>query len=189
MRRKAPPYTLADLVGSSLSALGLEQKIREQTAIILWNDTVGEQVAGAAQPEFVRNGILFVVVKNAVWANELGFYKRDIISRINKQLGKPVIKDIVFRVGSLPSTKGSKVSSRAKCEDIEGISLSDGEIEQVEAIARTVNDPQLFDSLRGLLITVLRQEKWKKENGWKPCSKCGALHNGQCSVCPVCQLK
>ncbi|MCL6520662.1 MAG: DUF721 domain-containing protein [Armatimonadetes bacterium] len=189
MRRKAPPYTLADLVGSSLSALGLEQKIREQTAIILWNDLVGEQVAGAAQPEFVRNGILFVVVKNAVWANELGFYKRDIISRINKRLKKSAIRDIVFRVGSLPSPRGLKVNSRAKCGDIEGISLSDEEIEQVESIARTVNDPRLFNSLRGLLITVLRQEKWKKENGWKRCSKCGALHNGQCSVCSLCRIK
>ncbi|MDI6827830.1 MAG: DciA family protein [Armatimonadota bacterium] len=189
MSRDTPPYALGDLVNNSLSALGLHQGIREQMSIIVWDEVVGSQIASATRPEFVRDGMLFVLVKNSVWSNELALYKSDIINRLNKRLGARTIRDIVFKVGKLPSPRRAKTEPEAKDLRLEGISLSDDELEQVEAVAGSAGDPQLKESLRGILITALRLEKWKKIQGWRPCSKCGALQNGSSTFCPLCRMQ
>ncbi len=189
MSQNSPPYALGDLVNNSLSALGLQWRVREQTSVIVWNEVVGNQIASAAQPEFVRDGILFVLVKNSVWSNELALYKSDIINRLNKRLGARTIKDIVFKVGKLPSSRRAKAEPEPQDSGLEGISLSDDELEQVGVLAGSASDPQLKESLQGLLITALRLEKWKKIQGWRPCSKCGVLQNGSSVFCPLCRMQ
>jgi predicted nucleic acid-binding Zn ribbon protein len=53
-------------------------------------------VAEISSAEKIEKGVLYVKVDSPVWRNELVFMKSDIISRLNKALSKPVVKDIKF---------------------------------------------------------------------------------------------
>lgn len=179
---------LGQFLGDSLRARQLESRIKEQTAILVWDEIVGKQVAAAAQPEFITDGKLFVTTKSPVWANELTFMKADIISRMNKRLGGRAVKEMIFKVGRVSRSRGPAPEAEDdETVDIGGIRLTDAELEEVEETARSVPH-DLADKVRHLLETAARVEKWKRSRGWTECSACGALQNDPEGICPVCRI-
>ncbi len=190
MRSGAGPYNLGGLIAGSLKTLDLERRIKEQTCLLVWDEVVGEQVAAAAQPEFVRDGRLFAVVaKSPVWANELGFYKSEMIEQLNRRVGGRVLKDIVFRVGR-PARARSQDSGPEPVETPgpEGIPLTDAELQEIEAVASQAA-PELADHVRHVLESAARVEKWKRSRGWTPCKRCGVLQDSPCGECPPCRMR
>mgnify|MGYP001050649308 CR=1 FL=1 len=179
---------LGRFLGDSLKALELETRIKEQTALLVWDEVVGAQVSSAAQPEFVRDGQLFVTAKSAVWANELTFYKADMVSRINKRIGAKVVKDIIFKVGKVTKPRPQDPESPAgETVDLGGIRLTDAETEELGAAVESL-PAEMADKVLSFLETAAKIEKWKRSRGWRECSSCGALQNDPEGVCPVCRL-
>jgi predicted nucleic acid-binding Zn ribbon protein len=187
MRQGAGPYKLGGMVSNLLKGLHLETKAKEQTCILAWDEVVGEHVAKVTQPDFVRDGVMFVVIKNSVWANELQFLKKDLISKLNGHAGSVVIKEIIFKVGRVSKGSLPKSEESGDKPDLRGIELTDEEKESVEEATRSTN-PEMRDSMRKLLTTYARLEKWKLSQGWVPCTKCGALTRESGDVCPVCRM-
>jgi predicted nucleic acid-binding Zn ribbon protein len=179
------PTGVGSLISNLLRGLDLESRVKEQMCILVWDEVVGERIASAAQPEFVRDGRLFVVTKSPVWANELTFLKAQMIEGLNRRVGGNIVKEIIFKAGRLPSRKPKPVSDDERPE-LEGIRLSELELESVGAAAREAG--QGAEDVRRLLETALRIEKWKKAQGWTPCAKCGALQNDADGVCPICRF-
>lgn len=188
MRSGAGPYNLGGLIAGSLKALDLERRIKEQTCLLVWDEVVGEQVAAAAQPEFVRDGRLFVVAKSPVWANELGFYKSEMIERLNRRVGARVLKDIVFKVGRLTRARSRDSGAEPReTPSAEGIPLTNAELQEIEA-AVSQAAPELADHVRHLLELAARVEKWKRSHGWTPCKRCGVLQDSPSGECPPCRM-
>lgn len=181
-----PPYGLGALISASLERLNLGTRVKENTCLLVWDEVVGEQVAGAAQPEFVKDGLLFVRTKSSVWANELAFYKADIISKLNRRVGGTTLQDIIFKAGRIHTRRVPK--EQPDEERLEGIKLTKSDLEQVETAARQAGG-EASEDIRSLMMTALRLEKWKKGNGWKPCKKCGSLQNSATGICPPCQIE
>jgi len=50
----------------------------------------------ATDAESIRDGKLFVRVKNAAWRNELLYLKKEIIDKINGEMKQKIVKDIIF---------------------------------------------------------------------------------------------
>jgi predicted nucleic acid-binding Zn ribbon protein len=175
-------FSLGTLMGDSLKALGIEKQIIEQTCISAWDEIVGERIAAAAQPEFIKDGKIFVITKSPTWANELSFFKEDIIKRLNERVGGRPIKEMVFRAG--------KIEKKAKENEIEPeimeIDLTGEEIKEVErAVKETA--PELAGPAKKMLTEILKYDKWKQKKGWKPCKRCGALQNTENGICPPCE--
>lgn len=182
-----PPYGLQSLISDALQRLNLAAQVKEHTSLTVWDEVVGEQVAGAAQPQFVKDGQLFVVTKSSVWANELSLYKADIIARLNRRIGGKAVKDIIFKTGRLPQRVCKTSDAPEPDEPLEGIPLSQEELEEIEAAADGAGEAA--EDVRKLMATALRLEKWKKTHGWKPCTRCGVLQNSASGVCPPCQTE
>lgn len=178
---------LGSLVTGALRTSELETRLKEQRCLMVWDEVVGQQVSGAAQPEFIRDGCMFVITKNPVWANELMFYKKDLISRLNSRVGGTVLKEIIFKAGKIQRKKKQMPEGDTETPDIEGIKLSNEEIVRIQDIARAAGE-ESFELMEKLLSTSLKVEKWKKAHGWTPCSKCEALQNSPNGVCPVCNI-
>ncbi len=66
-----------------------------------WNRIVGKVVAENAQPAAFKGKILVVNVVSSTWAHQLQFVKEQMISNINKSLGKELVKEIKFKIGAL----------------------------------------------------------------------------------------
>ncbi|MDQ2733354.1 MAG: DUF721 domain-containing protein, partial [Armatimonadota bacterium] len=110
-----------DAVGGVLESVltGLEMgaRTREYLALIMWPDIVGEQVARITAVQSVRNGVLHVDVETAAWAQELQFYKPDMMAKINRYIGSDAVKDVHFRVRSTlrrPLSRTGKPSTPRK---------------------------------------------------------------------------
>ena len=164
-------------VASWLGSQELAQALRPHMAKVQWEGVVGPQVAGVTQVEAVRDGVLFVRVKNSVWANELALLKDDMVRRLNLALGGRVITDIHFKGGGL--RRGAKPPEKAAVE-----TPTDGELAQIVCLPKPGADrrgdsghhgDETARALRASLLRVARLEEWKRRHGWRPCRRCGTL--------------
>ena len=65
-------------------------------AKMVWAKAVGPPLARQTLPLRVKSGRLEVAVASAVWRNQLGFMKKDIVKRINKFVGADVVHELVL---------------------------------------------------------------------------------------------
>ena len=80
--------------------MGIAARLEREKAVVLWEEAVGKNIARRAEATAVSNGILFVVVQNSAWLQELSLLKEGIIEKVNSAVGTDVVKDIVFRIGN-----------------------------------------------------------------------------------------
>ena len=93
-RSLGSPTLLNGLLEAVVADLGLEQKLAECRARIVWEEAVGPALAQHARPLRVHRGFLEVAVPSAVWRTQLSFMQRDIVVRINELLGGEVVKEL-----------------------------------------------------------------------------------------------
>jgi predicted nucleic acid-binding Zn ribbon protein len=66
-----------------------------------WDRIVGKVVAENAQPAAFKGKILMVHVVSSTWIHQLQFVKAEMISKLNRALGKELVKEIKFKIGAL----------------------------------------------------------------------------------------
>ncbi len=187
-RRKADILSVGKLVGERIGGGGLniEAKIREHTAPLVWAEVVGPQVAGATEVIGVRDGILRVSTKSSVWSNELTFYKKDILQRLNARLGaragSPAITDILFQNYGLQRQKAAQEAAEnappplaPSAVELDDVPLSANELATVEEGISAITDDALRAKLRKLRIADMKLRNWRLDSGWTPCTRCGDL--------------
>ena len=67
----------------------------------VWDEVVGDRIAGNAQPSWIKKGRLRVKVSDPIWLQELKFVEEDIKEKLNMKLGRKVVEKIEFRLGSI----------------------------------------------------------------------------------------
>lgn len=58
----------------------------------VWAAAVGDVVAAAAEPTAEREGVLTVACSSAVWAQELDLMARELVERLNAELGAESVR-------------------------------------------------------------------------------------------------
>lgn len=66
-----------------------------------WDEAVGESIARNARPAAFKGKLLIVHVNSSAWIHQLQFLKEDLISKLNAALGKPLVEEIKFKIGTL----------------------------------------------------------------------------------------
>ena len=79
-----------------LRKAGLEKGVAQQNALFVWKEVVGKKVAENTTAEKIDHGVLMVRTTTPTWRQELQLQKTIIIKKLNKKLGKKVIKDVRF---------------------------------------------------------------------------------------------
>jgi hypothetical protein len=87
---------LGDIIQRTIKQLGIERPIQQYEAIYIWPKVVGEKIASVTEPLRIVQGKLFIKVKNASWRNELVFHRLALIEKMNQQIGRRVIQDIIL---------------------------------------------------------------------------------------------
>jgi predicted nucleic acid-binding Zn ribbon protein len=90
---------IASALREYLATKGIRDRVEQAGVIASWPNLVGPQIAAATRPEAVSaDGILFVKVATAAWANELSLMAPRILMRLNDgRVGR--IKEIRWSVG------------------------------------------------------------------------------------------
>jgi hypothetical protein len=102
MRKSKTASPIGDLLERYFREQGQEQRFSELKVFSEWDNVVGEVISANARPVSVNQGHLVVAVRNSMWLTELGFDEKKYRNKLNRLLGKGVIKSISFRLGQLP---------------------------------------------------------------------------------------
>jgi len=76
--------------------------------VSIWETTVGDALAGHTEPVSFREGVLSVAVDSSAWLFQLErFHKKLVRDKLNKELGRPLVKKIIFRFGEMEKNSGT----------------------------------------------------------------------------------
>ncbi|HXG23207.1 MAG TPA: DUF721 domain-containing protein [Chthonomonadales bacterium] len=175
-----------------LSGLESGSRIRENQALYLWAHVTGPQVAAASEAAGVRDGVLIVRTRSSVWSQQLSFMKATILAELNKRIGKPVLRDIVFRAEGLPEPAPAETAPEMPTEEelgavqlppAEEAALRD-ELTHLQNIA----DVSLRERLSRCIARDRRLRHWRLQHGWRVCRECTAVHKSEDELCPICRI-
>jgi len=183
---------VADALKAALERMEGGRQVRESLALAYWADVVGEKAAAATEPESVRDGVLFVRTKSSVWSHELTFLSDHIRQELNRRIGRPVIQKIVFRARGLsPRTAPDERCDHPTPQELEALQLPPSAqlaLDRKLAKLAGISDEKIRASLVRRVTGDHKLRHWRLARGWKPCRKCGALHNSEGESCPICRV-
>lgn len=67
----------------------------------IWEEAVGSAISKNARPAAFKGRLLLVEVSSSTWLHQLRFLKADIIEKINLALGKEIVEEIKFKIGTI----------------------------------------------------------------------------------------
>ena len=152
------PKPLRLVLDDALKSLGLDVPLKGYSLWRVWRKIVGETVASNAQPMAIRNHILFVGVSHPTWMQQLQFLKDTLLEKLNRFLGEPLIKDIRFRLETIPSPPPL---SEKECRWEEG-KLSSETVNRIETLLGTIRDTETRRTLRDLMIKGAKLEEFRR---------------------------
>ena len=131
--------------------------MKDRALVDAWNRAVGPQIGAKAQPDRLRDDVLYVRVATSVWMHELQFMKQDIISKLNGILGGTKVAQIRFFIGEVEAPRVKHAGADVRLDD------RDLKAEEKDYILKTlagVADPDLKDILQKTITrSILRRRK------------------------------
>ncbi len=89
---------VARLLPKLLNAAGANPEMAEITTKIAWTRAAGDGLRRHAIPFRLFRKTLVVSVADIIWQKQMQSMSLELISRINKLLGREVVEDIEFRI-------------------------------------------------------------------------------------------
>jgi predicted nucleic acid-binding Zn ribbon protein len=89
---------VARLLPQLLNATGANPEMAEITAKLAWSRAAGEGLRRHAIPFRLFQQTLVVSVADVIWQKQMQSMSAELISRINRLLGREVVADIEFRI-------------------------------------------------------------------------------------------
>lgn len=118
----------------------------------IWPKTVGVNIAKRTRPLKLAGKTLYVTVATSTWMEELKYMKEDIIKKINTELRKETIKDIIFRLGKVAEITDSNPHPAVRNPQ-HSRQLTQKEIDNIDKLASLIKDNELKETFRRALIT------------------------------------
>ena len=87
---------LKKAIEEAIDGAGIKSALKQESAVLLWGEVVGEAVSAVTKAERVESGTLIVRVETSVWRQELHMQKEEIINKLNKKTGTGAIGEIRF---------------------------------------------------------------------------------------------
>ncbi len=95
--KRTEAKSIAEIIGDFMQQEDIEDAVLEQKALRLWQQVVGPGVNRMTTERYVENGVITVKISSAALRNDLMLTRTAIIAQLNELVGKPVIREIVFR--------------------------------------------------------------------------------------------
>ena len=95
--KRTEAKSIAQIIGDFMQQEDIEDAVLEQKALRLWQQVVGPGVNRMTTERYVENGVITMKITSAALRNDLMLTRTAIIAQLNELVGKPVIREIVFR--------------------------------------------------------------------------------------------
>jgi predicted nucleic acid-binding Zn ribbon protein len=94
--RKGDAISLKDAIYDLLEAYRIRGKYDQSYIINHWNAMMGETIANRTTRIFFKDETLFVELSSSALKNELSMSKEKVVTLLNKEIGRDVVKKVVF---------------------------------------------------------------------------------------------
>jgi hypothetical protein len=135
-------------------------------SVLNWPGIAGETVAAHTRPDQIKFKKLYLVAESSVWIQHLTFLKPELIEKVNAAAGKPLITDVVLRVGSVPKKEDARGSGFEAEPEIPNHELQTSNLEpsvslreEAAAHAASVTDPELRARLTDVIAQALSRQE------------------------------
>ena len=142
-----------DLVNKLLKGFGLDERLHQYRALIIWEEVVGPQIAARTRPIRIREGVLEVNVDQPTWMQQLQFMKPKILALLNAELGKATIKDLYLKRGKVNIRPDKPVETPPAWRMVE---LDESEKKHVEEMLTAIEDQGLREEMEKFLLKQMR---------------------------------
>jgi predicted nucleic acid-binding Zn ribbon protein len=136
---------LSTTIMKILKARGLESRLSEYRIFGHWEKAVGAVIARHAHPVAMHGKKLTLVVDSPPWMQQLSLLKPEIKEKVNRSIGKEVVKDIKLILGEVAAAKKSTVAPAAPAV------LDQEERVAIERYAGEVHDPDIREAVRRVM--------------------------------------
>ena len=151
---------LGEILKPFLSSLGLERRLEEQKVLDAWQKAVGEVIAEKTFPMRMRNGVLYVIVTNSVWLQELHFMKGLILQKLQRLVGDSHLQDLRFNLGAIDPPAADREGKNIK-RVIGEENLNKEEQDRVEQAIAGISNQEMRESLRRIYSKALAADKFR----------------------------
>ena len=91
------PKRLGDALSEAIKQLGIQKKLDESRVIEAWHQIAGTALREVTESVWIDREKLIVKVNSAVWRQELHLQRKAWLKRLTETVGKPTVKEILFR--------------------------------------------------------------------------------------------
>lgn len=153
--RKKYFTTTSDLMTNATKRFKLKDKLVIYKIWSRWEEIVGRAAAMHALPDNMFKGVLIVKVDHATWMQELGYLKKELLTKIEKFFPSITFKDIRFSQGPLP-----KLPLRIERKrPVDKHPLTDNEIEFIEHNLRPIKDDAIREAAKKAMRAGLSRKR------------------------------
>lgn len=145
------PAHLADLIAATFAGKPVQSRLREMKIWQVWKDAVGPQISARAMPASFRDGVLTVRVAGSSWMQQLSLMKVEIATRLNEEVGEPLVREIFLKQGSIAMEPPEEAPFTPPSRE-----LSSEESAWIKAQGEEIADPELRRTMESLLSRHLR---------------------------------
>lgn len=162
------------------------EQFDEHLALCHWEETVGPHAAKKVKPVAIQNGCLLLVAESSSWQNELALLRLDIMSKLNRFVGRNFVRSIRFvpkRKDVLTAYEAYNLHARKQrqnekeqdlvFEAYQQTSLSEAEQNRVQEMTQIVDDPDLRKQLASFMGMGIRLKKAREKAHFHLCQDCG----------------
>ncbi|MCH8023482.1 MAG: DUF721 domain-containing protein [Candidatus Marinimicrobia bacterium] len=89
--------SLAVALAQAFKERGWTGLVEQQRSFQLWEEIVGPAIAANSRPIDIRDDVLIVQAKSAVWRSEIAFQKDEILAALNHRLKGNHLKDLKLK--------------------------------------------------------------------------------------------
>ena len=117
----------------------------------IWPSLLPEALRPFVLLEGVRDGVLVVLVGHPVAGQQMQFIKEDLRGRINRALGRTLIRELRVKMGPLPPQAEPERKTLAKGHPNQPRSLTRKEKGAIKRLTEEIKDDELRKRLRTLM--------------------------------------
>lgn len=99
---------LKDLLGPVGKKLRIEDPVAAGALWKRWPQIVGDDVARNAEPTSLKEGVLRIRTSSPTWATEMSYLATDIRERVNKAVGKELVREIKIWTSPAPIRRAQR---------------------------------------------------------------------------------
>jgi predicted nucleic acid-binding Zn ribbon protein len=141
-------HRIDQILRKTLRKMDLDVKLEGYRVWPHWDAIVGEQIAQRAQPERLRNRILFVKVSNSTWMHQLQTMKPLLLEKIREIVADAAVEDIRFFLGEVSRPNDVPPPRPQRAPRQNGMGLR----REMEAYLESIRDPELKALVRSVMV-------------------------------------